>query len=80
MNAVVERLEVDFVWRPQRLVVEIDGFAYHGSRPAFEKDHRRDARLVVAGYRVLRFTWRQIVDEVERVAADVAVTLGRSGG
>jgi len=43
--------------------VEVDGFAYHSSREAFERDRRRDARLQAAGYRVVRFTYRQIVSD-----------------
>lgn len=53
-----------------RVVVEIDGFAYHGSRDDFERDRRRDARLVELGYVVLRFSYRQVTEEwpmVERV-------------
>jgi very-short-patch-repair endonuclease len=46
------------LWLPQRLIVEIDGFTYHANRAAFERDRRRDAALQVAGYRVIRVTWR----------------------
>ena len=52
--------EVDALWRAQRLIVEIDGFDAHGTRAAFERDRARDARLVAAGYRVIRITWRQL--------------------
>jgi very-short-patch-repair endonuclease len=61
-----------------KLVVEIDGFAFHGSRHAFERDRRRDADLVAAGYRVVRFTWRQIKHEPEAVVARLAVLLHAS--
>ena len=49
------------------LIVEVDGFAYHSSRPAFERDRRRDARLKAAGFRVIRFTYLQIVNEPQSV-------------
>jgi very-short-patch-repair endonuclease len=61
--------EVDALWRDQRLIVEVDGFDAHGTRAAFERDRRRDAELVAAGYRVIRVTWRQLRDEPERVIA-----------
>jgi very-short-patch-repair endonuclease len=48
---------VDFLWPEAGLVVEVDGRATHGTRRAFQGDRDRDSRLVVAGYRVLRFTW-----------------------
>jgi very-short-patch-repair endonuclease len=62
-NTRVAGWEVDAFWPAQRLVVEVDGFAYHGNRAAFERDRRKDAALVAAGYRVVRITWRQLVDE-----------------
>jgi very-short-patch-repair endonuclease len=74
-NARVCGREVDLLWREQRLIVEVDGFAFHRSRHAFERDRRRDAELVAAGYRVVRFTWRQIVREPEAVVAQLAVLL-----
>ena len=63
------------LWRSQRLVVEVDGYEHHGPRPAFERDRRRDARLLAAGYRVLRVTWLQIVAEPERIIAVIAAAL-----
>jgi very-short-patch-repair endonuclease len=74
-NTRVAGWEVDLLWREQRLVVEVDGFAFHGSRHAFERDRRRDADLLAAGYRVVRFTWRQIKYEPEAVVARLAVLL-----
>jgi very-short-patch-repair endonuclease len=56
-------------------VVEVDGFAFHSTRQAFERDRVRDAALQTAGYRVIRFTWRQIVDEPHAVVAQLAVLL-----
>jgi hypothetical protein len=47
---------VDFAWPEQRVVVETDGYAFHGHRVAFERDRARDAALHAAGYAVLRFT------------------------
>ena len=76
-NSHVAGLEVDLLWREQRLVVEVDGYAFHVSRAAFERDRRRDARLLAAGYRVLRVTWRQLAHEPERVIAVIAAALAR---
>jgi very-short-patch-repair endonuclease len=74
-NARVGRAEVDMLWRRERLIVEVDGFAFHGSRAAFERDRRRDAQLLALGYRVLRITWRQLVEEPEAVIAAIAAAL-----
>jgi len=78
VNVRIGRHEVDFVWRPQRLVVEVDGYAYHGTRAAFERDRRRDAELQAAGHRVTRVTWRQLVDRPEAVVARIAGALAAS--
>jgi very-short-patch-repair endonuclease len=60
LSAGGRSLRVDFLWPHHRLVVEVDGHASHGTRRGFEDDRRRDADLVAAGYRVMRFTWRQV--------------------
>ncbi len=72
VNVVVEGLEVDVLWRAEGVVVEIDGFAYHGHRGDFERDRRRDAILAAAGFRVVRVTWRQLLEESEGVLVRLA--------
>ena len=64
-------LEIDLLWREQRLVIETDGEETHGTRSAFQEDRRRDQALVAAGYRTARITWRQIEDEPISVVARV---------
>ena len=78
-NAPLHGFEVDFLWPQQRLVVEIDGRAFHRSRYMFEKDRQRDAVLVAAGFRVQRFTWRQLTRESEAVLVRVAQALAWRG-
>jgi very-short-patch-repair endonuclease len=77
VNPRIESLTVDFAWRAQRVVVEIDGHRYHDTRAAFERDRARDARLTVAGYRVVRFTYRQLVRESATVARVLLALLGQ---
>jgi Transcriptional regulator, AbiEi antitoxin/Protein of unknown function (DUF559) len=57
--------KADFLWRKERFVVETDGWGSHGTRRAFENDRRRDRRLAVAGWQVVRFTWRDVEREPE---------------
>jgi len=71
VNTMVAGLEVDTLWASDRLVVELDGFAFHHTSTAFERDRRRDARLQLAGYRVLRVTARWLEGEPAAVAATV---------
>jgi very-short-patch-repair endonuclease len=62
---------VDFLWPESRLVVEVDGYEHHRARTSFEADRARDAELALRGYRVLRFTYRQVTHQPARVAATV---------
>ena len=74
-NVRIGRHEVDFLWRDHGLVVEVDGFRFHSSRSAFERDRLRDAELGGMGYRVMRITWRQIVDGPEALIARITKAL-----
>jgi very-short-patch-repair endonuclease len=67
-NATIEGFEVDAVWRAQRIAVELDGWADHHDRHAFERDRERDAALTAAGWRVLRLTHRQVTRRPDHVA------------
>lgn len=78
-NARIQGYEVDFLWRAQRLVVEIDGFEFHSSSSAFERDRLRDGALIAGGWRVLRVTWRQLTRAPEALLARVAQALARTG-
>jgi very-short-patch-repair endonuclease len=66
VNQRVAGDEVDMLWRPQRLIAELDGRAYH--QDAFEEDRDRDAALTAAGLRVVRMTWRRLAGREEREA------------
>ena len=70
--------EVDCAWHEQRLIVELDGRATHGTSHAFEHDRNRDRRLVAAGWRVMRITWRQLREEPEAVGRDLRAALARA--
>jgi very-short-patch-repair endonuclease len=76
-NVKLGRWEVDFLWREQRLIVEIDSFLYHRGLVAFQDDHARDLDLRQLGLTVLRYSELQLEEEPDRVVADVAAALGR---
>lgn len=76
-DVLIGRFRVDAVWHAARVVVEVDGFAFHRSRRKFDRDRERDAVLQSAGYLVIRTTWRQIVDEPAATAARLAAVLAR---
>ena len=68
----------DFLWPAYRLIVEVDGYRYHGHRYSFERDRRRDQKHKTAGYERFRFTWRQLENEPLRVIAVIAQAIGRA--
>jgi very-short-patch-repair endonuclease len=77
VNTGVLGFEVDFLWEPERVIVEIDGWAYHSTRSDYETDRARDAELAAAGFRVVRFTYRRVFREPAAVARTLRRLLGR---
>jgi very-short-patch-repair endonuclease len=77
-NVLLHGHQVDALWPHHKLVVEVDGWDFHRDRTAFENDRARDAILVANGYRVLRFTARQLDDQpltvIARLSAALALT------
>jgi hypothetical protein len=67
--------EVDVLWRRRRVVLETDGHRFHATPRQIERDRRKEADLVRAGYRVLRATWRQVEREPQGVASMVRTAL-----
>jgi very-short-patch-repair endonuclease len=65
VNARLHGYEVDFLWREQRRVVEVDGHAFHSTRQATTRDRRKDNDLELAGFRVTRFTADQVLHHPE---------------
>ena len=77
VNARLDGYEVDFLWFEARLVVEVDGYAFHSSFGSFHADRRRDAVLTAAGFRVMRITWRQLTRERDATLVRLAQALAR---
>jgi len=68
--------ESDFRWPDQRLVVEVDSWTFHGrTRRAFDRDRARDRALLTEGWRVARFTDRQLLADRAAVARELAALL-----
>jgi len=67
--------ELDFAIVEHRIDIEVDGWAHHANRRAFEADRERDAELVAAGWIVLRFTWHQVRQRPAWVAGRIAAVL-----
>ncbi len=74
-NRVLNGHQVDALWPQHRLVVEVDGYEFHGDRDSFENDRARDAAHVAAGYRVIRFTATQLAEQPLVVITQLAAAL-----
>lgn len=61
---------LDIAFDDNPLVIEIDGRGFHGEA-RFEEDRLRGNELVLAGKRVLHFTWRMLVEHPGMVIATV---------
>lgn len=69
VNRYDDEGEVDFRWPHARLVAETDGWQYHRTRRAFERDAQRSLTLAAEGWTLVRITWRQLTREPDVVAA-----------
>lgn len=78
-NHPVEGFTADFLWPEARLIVEVDGYPFHSTRAAIERDHRRDLVHREAGYEVLRFTARQLEEDAIYVVTVIARAFDRLG-
>lgn len=66
---------VDFCWLALRVVVEVDGRRFHDPADSRNADRRRDHALVSSSWRVLRFSWAEIVHEPHYVLGVLRATL-----
>lgn len=69
--------EADFLWEAEKVVLEVDGWEFHGHRRAFENDRKKDMILSDAGYHVIRITWRHFTEETLALIAHIARILDR---
>ena len=67
----------DAVWARERVVVELDGLRFHGSADQRRRDNRKDRRLGALGWIVLRYTWLDVTQCPDVVAAEVREVLAR---
>jgi very-short-patch-repair endonuclease len=70
--------EVDFRVSGTPIILECDGWTYHGlQRSTFERDRDRDADLIAAGWIVVRFTYRSITMRPKTTADRIAAAVAR---
>lgn len=77
MNFNVAEFELDAYWPDLRFAVELDLYETHGSRAAFERDHRRHEELKLLGIEMIRITKPRLDREPKAVMRNLAILLGR---
>src|SRR3954454_634415 len=66
------RRRPDFVWPDARLVVELDSWSAHSTPHAFQADRTQSNAVQLAGWTILRFTYRDVTRRPQLVAAQCA--------
>ena len=67
--------ELDLSFARERVVIEVDGWAWHVDRDRFQADRVRQNALVNDGWRVLRFTWHDLTTRPGAVINEVRTAL-----
>lgn len=70
---------VDLAYPDYMIVVEADGRRWHGLFDAFETDRLRDNAAQIAGWLVIRVTWRMIKDQPSAVIQTIKSALRSRG-
>jgi len=66
----------DIAFRAEKLIIEIDGRAFHTDAATFESDRDRNNALVSAGWTILHITWAMLAHP-DRIIAMVKANLAR---
>jgi hypothetical protein len=77
-NAPVGVYRLDFLWPHHHVALEVDGYPWHTTKTAFERDHRKDAAMKSTGIDLTRVTPDQITEEPLAIIAGLAKALTRA--
>ncbi|MFN2595394.1 MAG: endonuclease domain-containing protein [Actinomycetota bacterium] len=56
-------MRADFAYQPAKLIIEVEGFAFHSGRVQWEADRRKDLALGRIGYSIVRVTSRMLDED-----------------
>lgn len=77
-NVPFGRFEADYLWREERLVVELDTVTYHSGPGVFKRDREKALVFRDAGLDLLRFTRAHVVYEPTVTLVRLAQALARA--
>jgi hypothetical protein len=78
VNVALLGYEVDAFWPTERVVVELDSWEFHKTPARHERDRVKQIELQLAGYEVVRVTWKMLQDPA-RLSAQLLTLLARAG-
>jgi very-short-patch-repair endonuclease len=70
-----ERWTIDLAFPEAKLAIEVDGWAYHSDVERFRADRSKGNALVRAGWKLLRFTWHDLINRPRYVVAEIRAAL-----
>jgi very-short-patch-repair endonuclease len=77
-NCPVSGYKVDVAFPKLKVAIETDGWAFHTDPEAFHGDRRRQNKIALLGWQVLRFTWLDLTEYPGRVIAEIKFAIGVS--
>jgi very-short-patch-repair endonuclease len=69
---------VDFAYPDWALAIEVDGYRWHSGYAAWQRELSRQNALVLRGWKVLRFTWDDVLRRRGHVVAEIRRFQGRA--
>jgi len=70
-NYPIAPYRVDVAFPAPKIVIEVDGWAFHSDQEVFQYDRKRQNYLTLMGWQVLRFTWLDLVEYPQRVIGEI---------
>jgi very-short-patch-repair endonuclease len=74
------KYRLDFALPDKKIGIELDGYTYHSSKEAFTKDRERQRELEVAGWRIIRFSGAEVINDVAKCVRQTAELVRAFGG
>ena len=74
-NYPIGPYKVDVAFPAPKIVIEVDGWAFHSDQDVFQNDRKRQNYLTLMGWHVLRFTWLDLVEYPQRVIAEIRAAI-----
>lgn len=71
------KYRIDFAEPELKLAIELDGHTWHSSKGQFTKDRKRQRELEALGWRVIRFSGKEILDNPIECVMQVMDAPGR---